>query len=112
MEPGSLPGARQAARAATEGSQRGKNLLSMAAAAGNIEAVDEVNRADEHGRTQLYIACQNGHVAVARLLLDKGAGVDRAEENGQTPLFVACCGGPRRRGAAAAGQQSGGRPGE
>ena len=59
-----------------------KNLLSMAAAAGNIEAVDEVNRADEHGRTQLYIACQNGRVAAARLLLEKGAAVDRAREDG------------------------------
>ena len=73
-----------------EGSQRGKNLLSMAAAAGNIEAVDEVNRADEHGRTQLYIACQNGHVAVATLLLEKGAEVDRADKYGQTPLYIAC----------------------
>ena len=72
-----------------EGSQRGKNLGSMAAAAGNIEAVDEVNRADEHGRTQLYIACQNGRVAAARLLLEKGAEVDRADKNGWTPLSIA-----------------------
>ena len=62
----------------------------MAAAAGNIEAVDEVNRADEHGRTQLYIACQNGQVDAARLLLDKGAAVDRADRYGATPLYVAC----------------------
>ena len=62
----------------------------MAAAAGNIEAVDEVNRADEHGRTQLYNACWNGQVAVARLLLDKGAEVDRADKDGVTPLYIAC----------------------
>ena len=40
--------------------------------------------------TPLYGACQEGHVAVARLLLDKGAEVDRAREDGATPLFAAC----------------------
>ena len=67
-----------------------KNLLSMAAAAGNIEAVDEVNRADEHGRTQLYNACANGQVDAARRLLDRGAEVDRATKKGATPLHIAC----------------------
>ena len=68
-----------------------KNLLSMAAAAGNIEAVDEVNRADEHGRTQLFIACGNGQVDAARSLLEKGAAVDRATKKyGMTPLLIAC----------------------
>ena len=37
----------------------------------------------------LHIACGNGHVDAARLLLDKGAEVDRANQNG-TPLYVAC----------------------
>ena len=76
-----------------EGSQRGKNLGSMAAAAGNIEAVDEVNRADEHGRTQLYNACWNGQVDVAQLLLEKGAAVDRAQKGSFTPLYIACWNG-------------------
>ena len=40
--------------------------------------------------TPLFIACQNGHVDAARLLLDKGAEVDRAEKDGGTPLFIAC----------------------
>merc|ERR1711977_635089 len=31
-----------------------------------------------------------GHVAVATLLLDKGAAVDRADKDGATPLYVAC----------------------
>ena len=70
-----------------------KNLLSMAAAAGNIEAVDEVNRADPHGRTPLYNACRNGQVEAARLLLDKGAEVDRADPYGWTPLHIACAEG-------------------
>ena len=38
----------------------------------------------------LHIACGNGHVDAARLLLDKGAEVDRANQNGTTPLHVAC----------------------
>jgi len=73
-----------------EGSQRGKNLLSMAAAAGNIEAVDEVDREDQYGRTQLYVACGNGQVDAARQLLDRGADVERADKYGQTPLISAC----------------------
>ena len=60
-----------------------------AAAAGNIEAVDEVNREDQYGRTQLYIACQQGHVDAARLLLDNGAEVDPATKKGTTPLAIA-----------------------
>ena len=50
----------------------------------------DVNQADEEGRTPLYIACQNGHVDAARLLLDKGADVNWAAQYGRTPLFVAC----------------------
>ena len=38
----------------------------------------------------LYIACKNGHVDAARLLLDIGAEVNWANKNGHTPLFVAC----------------------
>ena len=91
MEPGSLPEcAASSTGSHTKAASAEKNLLSMAAAAGNIEAVDEVNRADEHIRTQLYIACQNGRVAAARLLLEKGAEVHRADEDGWAPLYVAC----------------------
>ncbi len=42
-----------------------------------------------YGETPLFVACQKGHVDVARLLLDKGADVNRALENGATPLSVA-----------------------
>ena len=42
------------------------------------------------GATPLCIACQEGHVDAARLLLDKGAEVDRAKEGGFTPLYIAC----------------------
>ena len=39
----------------------------------------------------LYVACENGHVDLARLLLNKGADIDRAEkEGGWAPLLFAC----------------------
>ena len=45
---------------------------------------------DPTGATPLFIACQQGHVDVATLLLDKGAEVDKANKNGATPLYIAC----------------------
>ena len=91
MEPGSLPELPpKQHRQPHEGSQRGKNLLSMAAAAGNIEAVDEVNRADEHGRTPLYNACGNGQVDAARLLAGQRRGRQSGGCYGATPLYIAC----------------------
>ena len=47
----------------------------------------------EDGRTPLHIACENGQVDAARLLLEKGAEVDRADKDGATPLFIACWNG-------------------
>ena len=41
--------------------------------------------AKKDGTTPLFVACENGHVGVARLLLDKGAAVDRANRWGRTP---------------------------
>ena len=38
----------------------------------------------------LMIACKEGHVDTARVLLDKGAEVDRAMNDGRTPLYIAC----------------------
>ena len=34
------------------------------------------------------LACQNGHAAATRLLLDRGADVNRAKANGWTPLMA------------------------
>jgi len=42
------------------------------------------------GRTALYFACENGHLEVARLLLDRGANKEKASIRGCTPLFYAC----------------------
>ena len=47
------------------------------------------NKANENGATPLFIACKNGQVDAARLLLDNGAEVDRATKNGDTPLSIA-----------------------
>ena len=56
------------------------NPLHAAAKTGDIDAMTqllddgaEVDRANEKGRTPLWIACLKGHVEVARLLLEKGA---------------------------------------
>ena len=49
-----------------------------------------VDQAKGDGTTSLWIACQQGRVDAARLLLNKGAEVDRANQNGATPLFIAC----------------------
>ena len=57
---------------------------------GCADVVAEVDKANENCQTPLYIACQNGHVDTARLLLDNGAEVDKANENGVTPLYIAC----------------------
>ena len=50
----------------------------------------EVDWANTWGETPLFIACQNDHREVARLLLEQGAEVDQADVDGRTPLFAAC----------------------
>ena len=48
-----------------------------------------MDHADHGGSTPLYMACQNNHLKVAALLLDKGANVDQGKSNGSTPLMAA-----------------------
>ena len=49
-----------------------------------------MNQAKNNGCTPLYIAAENGHLEIAKLLLVKGkANVNLARDMGATPLFVA-----------------------
>ncbi|EOD14056.1 hypothetical protein EMIHUDRAFT_356702, partial [Emiliania huxleyi CCMP1516] len=42
------------------------------------------------GATPLIMASQQGHLEIARLLLEAGAAIDQADEQGSTPLLAAC----------------------
>ena len=50
---------------------------------------DFVRDADPEGRTALFFAAQEGHVDVAKWLIEKGASVHAADAEGWTALFVA-----------------------
>ncbi|KFY91029.1 hypothetical protein V498_05706, partial [Pseudogymnoascus sp. VKM F-4517 (FW-2822)] len=70
--------------------------LHLAAYFGLKDAVNsslQTGLADSYGRTPLSWASENGQVAVAQLLLDKGAEVDAKDGNGETPLSLAAASG-------------------
>ncbi len=45
--------------------------------------------AKQNGVTPMYIAAQNGHVEIVRVLLEAGADANKADEIGRTPMHVA-----------------------
>ncbi|KAF5841884.1 ankyrin repeat protein, partial [Dunaliella salina] len=45
------------------------------------------------GRTPLHETSCRGHLEVAKLLLDKGAGINSVDNDGEAPLWQACCNG-------------------
>lgn len=47
-------------------------------------------RGSTEGDTPLWVACENGHVHVARLLIENGADVNAANKYGHPPLHHAC----------------------
>lgn len=52
--------------------------------------LQDVDERDRHGRTALWLACSEGHAAVARLLLVKGqADWKRGDAEGDTPEDIA-----------------------
>jgi ankyrin repeat protein len=50
-------------------------------------------RGEENGDTCLLIAAYNGHLAICRLLLDKGAQLEAENSHGNTPLHFAAAKG-------------------
>ena len=58
-----------------------------------IERGDDVNAVMSERATPLYIASQDGHTDVARLLLEHGANVDAATNDGTTSLHIASLNG-------------------
>ena len=53
----------------------------------------ELMAAAQKDKTPLYIACNKGETAAARLLLDRGADVHTADSANTTPLHMACYNG-------------------
>ncbi|KAK1688666.1 hypothetical protein BDP55DRAFT_536367, partial [Colletotrichum godetiae] len=49
----------------------------------------EVNEKGKLGRTALYIACENGNIDMAGMLIDRGADIRAANDDGWTPLYSA-----------------------
>ncbi|KAI8674488.1 hypothetical protein NCS57_00346700 [Fusarium keratoplasticum] len=62
-----------------------------------LERTDQVginiDAKDSHDRTPLLWAATNGHEAVVRLLLDRGAHTEAADKDGRTPLWRAATNG-------------------
>ena len=53
-----------------------------------VEGKCDISPEDDDGMIPLHIACQNGHINVAKFLLlfAKNADVDHKDRNGYTPL--------------------------
>jgi ankyrin repeat protein len=65
------------------------DILKLLVETGNVD----VDLKDSGGRTPLSWAAENGHEAVARLLLEYKAEIDMQDEDGGTPLWWASRGG-------------------
>ena len=48
-----------------------------------------MNQAANDGMTPLFIAAQQGHIDILRVLVKAGADLDQARDNGATPVNLA-----------------------
>ena len=72
-----------------------------AARSGNLEkvleflkgAVTNINTCNANGLNALHLAAKEGHVAVVRELLARGANIDAATKKGNTALHIASLAG-------------------
>ncbi len=48
-----------------------------------------VNLEQSGGVTDLHVACESGHAAIAKGIIERGGDVNRPDEQGRTPLMVA-----------------------
>jgi len=58
-----------------------------------MRSIDVEAKAGAYGRTCLMEAALNGHLAICRLLVDKGAQLEAKDTDGWTPLHRAACQG-------------------
>ena len=54
-----------------------------------LELGSGVNARDKGGATPLFLACESGHAACAKLLLGAGANILQSNSAGETPLYIA-----------------------
>jgi ankyrin repeat protein len=50
----------------------------------------DVNKCSNDGQSPLYIACQEGHDKIVKILLTHGADINKSRDNGYSPLQIAC----------------------
>ena len=66
-----------------------KGELQLVASCLDNGADIEWHKVSEYGRTALHVAARNGHEAVVRLLLDRGANINSRTHDRWTPLYQA-----------------------
>jgi ankyrin repeat protein len=49
----------------------------------------DVNKCRDSGASPLFIACQNGHDKIVKILLTHGANINKSTDNGCSPLQIA-----------------------
>ncbi|VDI54536.1 Hypothetical predicted protein [Mytilus galloprovincialis] len=50
----------------------------------------DMNKGTKSGASPLYIACQNNHIEVVKVLLDINADTNKCRDDGASPLYIAC----------------------